>query len=209
MWGCVALTGTSVVALLVAEARGSRLGVWIAKPIAATGFVGAALAAGALDSAYGRWVLLALVLSWCGDVLLIPHGSGRTFALGLGSFLLGHVAYVVAFLVRGVAPEGGFALFIVLVPLSVVLRWLAPHLPPGMRLPVYAYMGVISLMVVCAAGTVARHGDPRILLGASMFYLSDLAVARQRFVTPTLRNALWGLPLYFAAQLLLAATTAV
>ena len=36
------------------------------------------------------------------------------------------------------------------------------------------------------------------------FYLSDLAVARDRFVSPGFANALWGLPLYYVAQLLFA-----
>jgi hypothetical protein len=41
-----------------------------------------------------------------------------------------------------------------------------------------------------------------------MFYVSDLAVARQRFVAQSWTNKLWGLPLYFGAQLVLAATVA-
>jgi uncharacterized membrane protein YhhN len=40
--------------------------------------------------------------------------------------------------------------------------------------------------------------------GAALFYLSDLAVARQRFVAPGFENKLIGLPLYYAGQLLLA-----
>jgi len=67
---------------------------------------------------------------------------------------------------------------------------------------------VISLMVMCAAGTVWEHGDPVILLGAAAFYVSDLAVARDHFVVRGFTNKLWGLPLYFGAQLLLAWTVA-
>ena len=202
-----AVTIMAVALLLAAEYRKSRRGVWIAKPVAATGFVAAAVAAGALGSPYGRWVLAALVLSWFGDVFLIPKGSSRAFLAGLASFLLGHVAFVVAFAVRGIAPPTALvALLLVVGPLLIVLRWLRPHVEGAMRGAVYAYMGVISLMVVCAAGTVAAHGDPRILLGALMFFVSDLAVARQRFVVSTLWNPAWGLPLYFGAQLVLAST---
>jgi hypothetical protein len=39
-----------------------------------------------------------------------------------------------------------------------------------------------------------------------MFYLSDLAVARERFVSSTFWNRAWGVPLYFGAQLVLAST---
>jgi uncharacterized membrane protein YhhN len=41
-------------------------------------------------------------------------------------------------------------------------------------------------------------------LGAVLFFLSDLTVARERFVARDFRNKLYGLPAYFAAQLLIA-----
>lgn len=199
-------------ALLAAEHRDWRLGVWIAKPIAAAGFVGAALANGALDSAYGEWILAGLVLSFVGDVLLIPREAKSTFFAGLVSFLLGHVAYTGAFAVRGLDPV---ATAVAAVPVSVAslfaLRHLWPHIQarsPKFQRPVLAYLIVISTMLVCAAGTFGRAGDPLILGGAIAFYVSDLAVARQRFVAKSFSNKLWGLPLYFGAQLLLAATVA-
>ena len=40
------------------------------------------------------------------------------------------------------------------------------------------------------------------------FALSDLSVARDRFVRPGFANAAWGLPLYFAAQLVIASSVA-
>jgi uncharacterized membrane protein YhhN len=43
-----------------------------------------------------------------------------------------------------------------------------------------------------------------IRLGAALFFASDLLVARDRFVRPGLANRLVGLPLYYAAQVLLA-----
>jgi hypothetical protein len=41
-------------------------------------------------------------------------------------------------------------------------------------------------------------------LGALLFAASDLAVARDQFVRPGLANRMVGLPLYYAAQVLLA-----
>jgi uncharacterized membrane protein YhhN len=205
----VVLTACSVGALLWAESRRFRPGVWVAKPLAASGFVAAALAAGALESAYGRWVLLALILSWLGDVLLIPRGASRTFRAGLASFLLAHVIFVVAFAVRGLAAWSALVAFGALcIPLGFALRWLRPHVSGAMRIPVCAYMVVISVMVACAVGTLAAAGGVAILLGAGMFYLSDLCVARERFVASSFRNRAWGLPLYFGAQLVLASTVA-
>jgi uncharacterized membrane protein YhhN len=199
-------------ALLVAEARDSRIGVWIAKPIAAAGFLGTAIASGALDSAYGQWILAGLVLSFFGDVLLIPRDAKPAFLAGLVSFLLGHVAYTGAFALRGLDLTATAVAALPVAGASMIaLRYLWPHVQaraPKLQWPVLAYMAVISTMLVCAAGTVGKGSNPLILVGAIAFYVSDLAVARQRFVAQSFTNKLWGLPLYFGAQLLLAATVA-
>lgn len=203
--GFVAAMTACVAALLVAEYRAARLGVWLAKPAAALCFVAAALAFGALESGYGRVVLAGLVLSLCGDVLLIPHGMPRVFQAGVAAFGLGHVAYLVAFLLRfESAVLAGVCAVVAGLVLLRVFRWLRPHLPADMVIPVYAYMGVISAMWVASAG--AAPASAMIPLGATMFYLSDLAVARDRFVSSAFWNRAWGLPLYFAAQLVIAST---
>ena len=205
---CV-LTGLAVGALLIAEYRQSRLGIWIAKPLAATGFVGAALAAGAAESDYGRWILTALVLSWFGDVFLIPRSSPRSFRAGVLSFLLGHLAFVVAFVVRGLDPGASLvAAALALGPTLLALRWLHPYVPVQIRTAIRTYTAVISAMLICAAGAAGSSGDGRILIGALMFYVSDVSVARNRFVVARFSNKAWGLPLYFGAQLVLAWTVA-
>ena len=68
------------------------------------------------------------------------------------------------------------------------------------------HIRAFTAMVSLAAGATAAGGSPRMLAGAFAFYLSDLSVARDRFVREALVNRLWGLPLYYAAQLCLAAT---
>ncbi len=197
------LLAAAVAALLWSEWISSRLGIWITKPAASTIFVVVALSVGALDSSFGRLMLLGLVLSWFGDVLLIPDGR-RFFIAGLASFLLGHLAFGAAFLLypQDLAGVGigaiGMAAFS-----AVVVRWLWPHVPGGMRIPVAAYVGVISVMVVLAAGTLAAAG-PMLLTGAELFAVSDVFVARERFVASSVVNRLCGLPLYYSAQLIFA-----
>jgi len=125
------------------------------------------------------------------------------------SFLLGHVAYAVGFTVRGLAPLACLAAAAAVVPVAfLVLRWLRPHVPADMRISVHAYVLVISAMLVLAAGTTAARGGPLVLGGALLFYLSDLSVARDRFVVPGFANRAWGLPFYFVGQLFLAASVA-
>lgn len=201
-------TAAALAGLLAAEFRGSRWGLYACKPLASLGFVGLAVAADATGSGYGRAVLAALVLSWIGDVLLMFSRSSL-FLAGLGAFLLAHVGFGAAFLLRGQAPGWtAGALAVLVLPALAVSRWLRPHLPPEMRVPVHAYIAVITGMLALATGTVA-DGSPGILLaGALAFYLSDLSVARDRFVRESFANKLWGLPLYYAAQLCLAASVA-
>jgi uncharacterized membrane protein YhhN len=199
------LLAIAVALLLAAEYRGWRAGIWLAKPAASTLFVLAALRGGALDWSYGRLVAVALALSWLGDVLLIPVERPRVFQAGVAAFGLAHVAYVAAFLSRGCAlwralPAAAFAVL----AFTAAARWLRPHVPAEMRLSVRAYMAILSAMLV--AGAAASAADPAIALGAALFYASDLAVARDRFVAPGFANALVGLPLYYAAQMVLAAT---
>ena len=197
--------GVVFVGVLVGADDAARRVRLFAKPAASICFVTTAVVNGALDSAYGSWVVVALVLSAIGDVALLGRSS-RMFLFGLGSFLFGHVGYVLAFGVRGLDVMWAAVAFVALVPPVVfVLVWLLPH-AGSLRIPVVAYTAVISTMVAAAVGTVGVDLDLRILAGAVAFYLSDLAVARDRFVAPGRVNRTWGLPLYYAAQFLLAWT---
>ena len=196
-------------ALLVAERGGVRAGVWLAKPIAAAAFLWAAAAWGALDSGYGRVVLTGLALCACGDVLLIPRGRTLAFQLGIGAFLLGHVAYAAAFAGRAFAPAPAAVAALVLAFAAWrALAWLGPHVPADFRAPVRAYVAVISVMCVTAVSATAAGAGAAIAVGAIGFAISDLSVARDRFVAPGFANGAWGLPLYFGAQLVIAASVA-
>jgi uncharacterized membrane protein YhhN len=198
----------SVAALLLAEWKEWRPGVAVAKPLASAGFLLAAFELGALESAYGRCIAVGLLLCAAGDVLLIPRQRPKAFQAGIASFLLGHVAYTAGFwqlgphaatLVASALAMAGFA--------WVVLRWLGPHLPDDFRGPVRAYVAVISAMVACSLAAVAGGATAAVAVGAIGFAASDLAVARDRFVAPGFRNGAWGLPLYYASQLVIATTT--
>lgn len=204
------MTLVGMLVQLAGEKNGDQRLVWAGKPVAATGFLVAAWGVGAAAHPYGQAVLVALALSWLGDMLLIPRDSRLTFTGGLFAFLLGHLGFAVAFLIRGASllwagvAAAGLALVAVLVG-----RWLLPHAPSRLKGPVVAYIVVISTMVALAVGTCAVHFDARILVAATCFFVSDLAVARHRFVHPSFANKVWGLPLYFGAQLVFAWTAAL
>jgi len=157
-------------------------------------------------------ILIALVFCLGGDVLL-GMGSDKAFLGGLVSFLLGHVMYTAAFFTAArVSSIMAVAMIILLVAAALIWCWLEPHLEE-MKTPVLAYMVVISIMVCAAAGLAASSTLPGtarvvILTGAVLFYISDLFVARQRFVVDAYINRQIGLPLYYTAQFLLAFSAA-
>ena len=194
--GCAAL----VAALLLEQTAIAAA----AKLVASSAFVMMAISAGALASRFGLLILAGLVLSWFGDAFLI--GTARHwFLLGLASFLLAHIAYAAAFLTIGIDRRWtlGAALPVAVIA-GAVLLWLQPYLPQELVWPVRLYTAVISLMVITAFGTLGAGASPLIVSGACLFFLSDLSVAALRFTEPAFPTYVFGLPLYYAAQICLA-----
>ncbi len=193
-----------LVVLLATTWGGYTLFVGLAKAAASTCFIMVAVTNRATATRYGQLILAGLVLSWFGDVFLI--GSAQAlFMGGLVSFLLAHVAYTAAFIVHGTRLRWSAMAALALAPtIFFVLRWLLPHVGDDMKAPVLTYMVVITLMVLFSWG--ARGGGLHVSapIGAMMFFVSDLAVTRNRFVVPESLDWLWGLPLYYIAQLFLA-----
>jgi len=175
-----------------------------AKIIASTGFLAVAILSGALQSTYGKVLLTGLTLSFAGDAFLIGE-TQQAFLAGLTAFLLAHLAYVAAFAVNGINLRwlAGASLPVIGIAVGIAM-WLAPHTPPELSLPVCLYTIVISSMVSAAVGTRGKGGSVLILVGALLFFLSDLSVAALRLVQTDFPTYVWGLPLYYAGQLCLA-----
>ncbi len=96
----IVVCAAAVAGLLYAERRESQAGKWLTKPVASFAFLAVAIFSGALDSDYGRLILLGLALCLLGDLLLIPEGRANVFRLGVFAFLAGHVAFAGAFLTQ-------------------------------------------------------------------------------------------------------------
>ncbi len=198
---------TAVAALLAAEWAESNIAKAASKMAAASAFIAMALAAGALQTDYGRILLAGLALCWLGDACLLSRGRSTGFLLGIAAFLLGHLFYAGAFFRLGLDPFGLFAGAAVMGAFALLsLRWLRPHVPNDFRIAVLCYVLVISIMVTASIGAVADGATPMLAIGAIGFATSDLFVARERFVEQGFSNSAIGLPLYFGSQMLLAYT---
>ncbi len=208
--------------LIAAEHQHWRMVRIVAKTIASLGFVSVGvIAAGRMRSepdllrlagstwdAYARWIVIGLVLGAVGDLALLGKSS-RAFLLGLGAFLLGHVSYIVAFAQLAAPPTWPDVRAIIpIVVGGTALRLLWPRLG-SMRVPVIAYVLAIVTMMAAAIAAARVAAVPEwnrtlLVTGAALFFVSDLAVARDKFVGASFINRAWGLPAYYAGQLLIA-----
>ena len=202
-------TGVLAVGDWVAVARGNRIAEYVLKPATMLPLIGAALALDPPDPTARTWFVVALICSLAGDVFLMLPDEERFFVPGLGSFLLGHLAYIVGLIAAGVTGTA-IAVGAVVVVTAVVI--VAPAVVSGARrtdarltVPVTAYVAVISVMVVCAIGSAV----PVAIIGAVLFYLSDLAIGWSSFVDRFPGQRLVIITTYHAAQVCLVASLVV
>ena len=134
-----------------------------------------------------KWIVLALVFSWAGDVLLMfePQNS-KFFIVGLTAFLIAHIFYIVFYenILRIENLKKNYWLFIpVLIYYVALVYLLSPHLG-GMKLPVRVYGIVISYMLIQALQTGRindRHAALLMICGAALFITSDSLLAINKF----------------------------
>ncbi len=197
----VAVACLALVIFLFFELRTPAL---VSKLTASSAFIALAFQGGAQHSWYGRLILLGLVFSWFGDMFL-TSATQTAFLLGLGAFLLAHVAYVAAFVKHGYHRGWVWAAVVPITAIAMIVWiWLEPHTAPYLSIPVRAYIAVISVMVLFAIGTRGAGGHLLILAGAVLFFVSDLSVAALRLLETSWPTYILGLPFYYAGQVCLA-----
>jgi uncharacterized membrane protein YhhN len=162
----------------------------------------------AADSPLRASTLVAQAAGWGGDLALMGHGT-KPFAIGSGSFAVGHAAYITGFLRNRGTPRPG--------PKAVAGLWAVTA--PGMAFGAYRQEKVLGPAIAgysaMLAGTVAAATqlDPALppsarrvtLLGAGLFMLSDSVLGTRKFLLknapPRVESVV--MATYTAAQLLL------
>lgn len=198
--------------LLFFEKKELTKGLIIFKPLLSLLFIVAALLQTHLNMTYFNIVLAGLVLCLIGDVCLIFFFNKKVFSAGLGAFLAGHVMYTIAFLTCGTSGSVLWVTVVACPALSIgVFCWLKPNLG-NMMGPVIAYIVIISAMAIGASALQSNPvldmtGKILVYAGALFFYVSDIFVARHRFVKKEFINRALGLPMYYIAQFMIAFST--
>lgn len=154
-------------------------------------------------------LVLALILGWLGDVLLIKIDQKICFMSGLAAFLLGHVCYIVAFIwLLGFFGAGqmNIVAMAIGVPLAVVagvllLRFVRP--PNDMLIPVIVYTVAIMAMALWALQVFLFNANVAgflILAGSLCFVCSDSILAYCTFREMTKKGSFSLMALYMLAQ---------
>ena len=134
-----------------------------------------------------KWIILALIFSWAGDVLLMFESiNGNFFIFGLVAFLIAHIFYILFYenVIRKEGLRKNYWWFIPVIIYYIALIYiLSPHLG-DMKLPVRIYGIVISYMLIQALQT-GRIKNPcaatLMIAGAVLFITSDSILAINKF----------------------------
>jgi uncharacterized membrane protein YhhN len=145
----------------------------------------------------------ALALGGAGDVALLGSGPAA-FSAGLGAFLTGHLAWIVALRQRsgaGLVRRNPLLLLPYLAAWTGFNAYLWPHTGRD-RYPVLVYSTALAAMAVTALDT----GRPVTAAGGLLFLTTDSLLALEKFAGVQLpHHEGWVMATYVAAQGLLAA----
>ena len=134
------------------------------------------------------FVIGAILLSWLGDLLLIPHGIGW-FTAGGVSFLGSHILFIFAYLEKVnvfVSPwyiYGIFGVFYLLSTIFIYIK-LTKFMPHGLAIPMALYLLVNAAMncfAIFRLFACVNPGSIITVVGAAMFFVSDAILFFVRF----------------------------
>ena len=207
-WGLVVVTLAIAGVDWFAVATQNKRLEYVAKPATMLPLIALAATLDAAVPAMVGWFIAALVFGLIGDVFLMLERD-EFFVFGLGSFLIGHLAYVVG-LTKG--PLSGTGLIVGAVLVFTAIAAIGPTVVTGastrdrrLGVPVTAYIVTISVMVVLAFGTTV----PIAILGALLFLGSDFVIGWSRFVQPFASAKMVTIVTYHLGQLLLVISMAI
>jgi len=173
--------------------RGWQRVEYLAKPAVILSLIaGLVVSTGLQGSAF--WFGLGLFFSLLGDAILLSSPE-KLFLAVLIVFLLTHICYLIGFRQQMLAPSAWSLVLISIILLNAVR--LLRRIVGSMRAkglnrlvyPVIVYGLVVSLMLFAAMSTLSDHdwnigAAFLVSIGAFLFWLSDLLLAWNKFVSP-------------------------
>jgi uncharacterized membrane protein YhhN len=154
-----------------------------------------------------KWYILALVGSFLGDLFLLFSGS-RYFMLGLSAFLVAHIGYIlmVSKMLKKWHINDLLLSFIIFFGFLLGLLFVLKGHLGAMQIPVVIYglalttFGALALMNYLQQKSTAAK---LLLVGASVFVVSDSLLAVNKFYKPLAAFAVLIMLTYIVAQYLI------
>jgi uncharacterized membrane protein YhhN len=158
-------------------------------------------------------LVVALIFGWLGDIFLMLGREGNYFMYGLGSFLIGHIFYIILY--SGVIllfgnllsfPLWGWLLIIPLVIIVGLFYYRIRGKMGDLTIPTIAYLVIIFLMSFFA---LLLLSVPNLLAfalvysGACLFMISDGMIAVDKFDTKIPYSRVFVMLTYATAQYLI------
>lgn len=208
IWLVLAIVFAALEAL--ALSRGPKKLEWLAKPaVMVCLFIWLYLNTGMQGITI--WFGIGILFSLLGDVLLMLS-LDRLFVFGLGAFLLAHIFYIVGFQDQFASISAGSLLTVVLLGASAIRlmrRIVGAIRARGQNklvVPVILYSVVISLMLFAALTTIfdptwTARASFFVSIGASFFFMSDIILAWNKFVSPIKNGRILNIALYHLGQI--------
>ncbi|MGV9171796.1 MAG: lysoplasmalogenase [Promethearchaeia archaeon] len=182
---------------------------WATKPLLVP-FIIATYISGAFPT-LNMLLIIGLIFGWLGDTFLMIGREGKWFILGLGSFLIGHIFYILTFLLStpNLFDFSFFGIFYI-IPGALIALFVLYRIKGemgDMAKPVLVYMVIIFLMGLSAVLRFA--GDQGlsfylVLIGSILFILSDGFIALDKFDKEINHVHVYIMSTYAIAQLCIA-----
>ena len=154
---------------------------------------------------------LGIIFSLAGDVLLMLS-LDRLFLPGLVAFLFAQISYIIGFQDELTKVNAWSVMLIVIISASAVrvMRRIVSALREKgnnrMAIPVVLYATVISVMLYAAMSTISDRDWKTSAsffasAGAFLFYISDLILAWNKFVSPIKHGRILNIATYHLGQI--------
>jgi uncharacterized membrane protein YhhN len=149
----------------------------------------------------GTLLCIGFLFSAGGDTSLSFSGE-KFFLGGLGSFLIAHVFYSIAFAQNFSLSMESLPWIAVWLVFSIGMLFILLPKLGDMKIPVLVYIAVIFTMLVFA--TLWQGVHPKFLLfGAVLFALSDAMISIDKFLKPIAWSKYFIMVTYYAGQFLI------
>jgi len=157
-----------------------------------------------------NWFLvIALIFGMLGDISLMIGREGKWFMIGLGSFLVGHIFYIITYLLLSASsllqfPPIGWFLLLPLVGLTLFFFLRIKGKMGELQIPTMIYLVVIFLVSFFAMLLLSVFSPLAFIfvyLGPILFIISDGLIAVDKFDTKISNEGVYVMITYVLAQL--------